>query len=105
MDNGMSDSTAESFQASPQQEHVWVAEPEGPTAGTQAVLAIDGEVASSAVADALRHAVRRHESLRTTFVRQAGLTVPLQAVNELLEPQLETLDLAAASPPDRAELL
>jgi amino acid adenylation domain-containing protein len=69
------------------------------------VLAIDGEVESSAIADALRLGVRRHESLRTTFVGQAGVRVPLQVVNELLEPRIETLDLSGDGPQERAERL
>jgi amino acid adenylation domain-containing protein len=101
----MSDSTAESFQASPQQERVWATEPDGPTARTQATLAIDGTLDASAVADALRSAVRRHESLRTTFVRQAGLTIPLQAVHDLLEPRMDTLELLPAGSLDRAQQL
>lgn len=101
----MSDSTADSFQVSPQQEHFWIAEPDGPAARTQAVLAIDGEIDASAVGNALGLAVRRHESLRTTFVHQPGLTVPLQAVNELLEPRLETLDLAGSAAEERARRL
>jgi amino acid adenylation domain-containing protein len=105
MDNGMSDRTADSFQLSPQQERLWATEPEGPAARTQAVLAIDGEVDGAAIADALRLAVRRHESLRTTFVRQAGLRVPHQVVNELLEPRIETLDLSAAGPREQAARL
>src|SRR5438874_4853667 len=99
----MSAETPDSFQVSPQQEEVWAAEPDGPAARTQAVLAADGEVDRSAVEDALRLAVRRHESMRTTFVRQPGLTLPLQVVNGLLEPRIEALDLTGAGPRERVE--
>jgi amino acid adenylation domain-containing protein len=101
----LSDPTADSFQASPQQEQLWAAEPGGPTARTQAVVAIDGEVDAPAVADALRSVVTRHESLRTTFAHQTGLTFPLQVVNASLEPRIETLDLSASDPQERAEQL
>jgi amino acid adenylation domain-containing protein len=101
----MSDCVTDSFHASPQQERLWTAEPEGPSARTQAVLAIDGEVDETAIVDALRLAVRRHESLRTTFVRQTGLTFPLQVVNPLLEPRIETLDLSAIDRQERSERL
>ena len=99
----MSARSPDSFQVSPQQEELWAAEPDGLTARTQAVLAIDGKVDASAVADALRLAVGRHESMRTTFVRQPGLTLPLQVVNELLEPRIETLDLTTAGTQEQAE--
>src|SRR5580700_7943660 len=105
MDNGTSDNAVDSFQASPQQEQLWAAEPNGPAARVQVVLSIDGRVEASAVADALRLAVGRHEGLRTTFSHQAGLTVPPQTVNESLEPLIETLDLSAADPEERAERL
>jgi amino acid adenylation domain-containing protein len=105
MDNGMSDRTVDSFQASPQQEHVWAAEPEAPTARTQAVLTIDGALDGSAILDALRLTVDRHESLRTTFVRQPGLTLPLQAVHGSLEPRTETVDLTTAGPQELVERL
>src|SRR5262249_49519876 len=88
---------------SPQQEEVWAAEPDGPAARTQGVLAVDGTVDRLAIENALRHVVRRHESMRTTFVRRPGFTVPLQVVNELLEPRIETLDLTYAGPQERAE--
>ncbi|HEV7162124.1 MAG TPA: AMP-binding protein, partial [Solirubrobacteraceae bacterium] len=97
----MSDSTVDSFQASPQQEHLWVAEPGGPSARTQAVLAIAGGLDASSVLDALRTAVRRHESLRTTFTHQAGLRVPLQVVKHLLEPAVERIDLHHTEPSER----
>jgi amino acid adenylation domain-containing protein len=105
MDNGTSGSAVDSFQASPQQEQIWTTEPDGPAARVQVEVAIDGRIEASAVADALRLAVGRHESLRTTFSRQAGLRVPPQTVNESLEPLIETLDLSAAGPEERAERL
>ena len=104
-DNGMSDSTVDSFQASPQQEHLWVAEPGGPSARTQAVLTIAGDLDASSVLDALRETVRRHESLRTAFTHQAGLMVPLQVVNDLLEPLVERVDLHDTEPSQRPERL
>jgi amino acid adenylation domain-containing protein len=100
--NGMS-AAPDSFQVSPQQQDLWEAEPDGPTARTQAVLAVEGEVSRSAIQDALRLTVERHESLRTTFVRRPGLTLPLQVVHELLEPRIETLDLGDADPAQRAQ--
>jgi amino acid adenylation domain-containing protein len=92
----MSDNADDSFQVSPQHARLWMAEPNGPTGRTQAVLAIDGHVDSSAISQALAQAVGRHESLRTTFRRQPGLTIPLQVVHELLDPQITMLDLSAA---------
>ncbi|HWJ51104.1 MAG TPA: amino acid adenylation domain-containing protein [Solirubrobacteraceae bacterium] len=101
----MSDSSADSFQVSPQQARLWTVEPNGPTARTQAVLAIGGAVDSSAVAEALRLAVQRHEILRTTFARQPGLTLPVQVVHAQLDPRFETAELAGTDAHEQAEQL
>jgi amino acid adenylation domain-containing protein len=103
VDNGVSGSTEDSFQISPQQELVWGAEPGGPAARVQGVLAIDGAIAVSEIVEALRLAVGRHESLRTTFARRPGLTFPLQVVNPELEPRIETLDLSELESRERTE--
>src|SRR5438270_4722028 len=99
----MSPETPESFQISPPEEDLWASEPDGPAARTQAVLEIAGEVNASAIEDALRLAVRRHETLRTTFARKPGLTFPLQVVNSQLEPRVQTLDLSHIERRERAE--
>jgi amino acid adenylation domain-containing protein len=88
----------DSFQISPQQERLWAAEPQGPTARTQVVLSIVGELDSEALAGALRMVVARHEALRTTFARQPGLTFPVQVVHSSLEPEIQTLDVSSAGP-------
>jgi amino acid adenylation domain-containing protein len=103
---GATDGIVDSFQISPQQERIWTSEPEGPAARNQVLLAIDGAVEDpNAVTSALRNAVERHESLRTTFVRQPGLTFPLQAVNAQLEPRIETVDVPARGAAARAQQL
>jgi amino acid adenylation domain-containing protein len=101
----MSGNKADRFEASPQQDCLWGSEPDGPTARTQAVLAIEGDLDATAVAEALRMAVRRHEILRTTFLRQMGLRVPVQVVHDALEPRIDTLDLSAAGPEQQQQEL
>ena len=88
----------DSFQVPPQEEEAWAVESGERVARKEAVRAVDGNVDRWAVEDALRPAVRRHESMRTAFVRRASLTLPLRLVNELLEPSIETRDLADADP-------
>jgi amino acid adenylation domain-containing protein len=92
----------ESFQISPQQERLWAAEPDGPAARVQALLAIDCELGGDALEQALRAAVERHESLRTTFSPQPGLTFPAQVVHPSLEPAVQTI---ATSGTDRSDRL
>ncbi|MCA1682474.1 MAG: amino acid adenylation domain-containing protein [Actinobacteria bacterium] len=95
------DMTADSFQVSPQQEHLWAREPEGPAACVQALAELKGPLDESAVEAALRRVVERHESLRTTFVRQPGMRIPVQVVNEKLDPAFAAVDLAGAGSGER----
>jgi amino acid adenylation domain-containing protein len=83
-----------SFRASPQQEQMWIEEPLGPQGRVQAVVGLAGSIEPQAVRDAVGRLVERHEILRTTFVRHAGIRVPLQVVHDSLAPQWETVDLA-----------
>ena len=82
--------TADRFQSSPLQEALWLAQPDGPTGATQVVLCRRSGFDATAVQTALRSSVERHEVLRTTFARQAGVRVPLQAVNSMLEPEFSS---------------
>lgn len=97
--------SAGSFQMSPQQARVWAVEPDGPAARVQGVLAIEGPLDPGVLADALRACVSRHEVLRTTFMAQSGLRVPLQAVAERLDPHVETLAVDAPVGPEREQRL
>lgn len=101
----MSDKTADSYQVSPQQEQLWLAAPDGPSARTQVLLALVGPLDTGALEAALRRAAGRHESLRTTFVRQPGFRVPLQVVNDRLDPAFDVLDLGELDPAAQATRL
>lgn len=72
------------FRLSPQQEHLWRQNPDGPRLAVRCVLDLNG-ADPSAIRDALGRIVDRHEILRTTFVRREGLRVPNQVVNGRLE--------------------
>ncbi len=68
------------FRLSPQQEHLWRKDPDGPRLAVRCVLDLN-DADPSAIRDALDRIVDRHEILRTTFVRREGLKVPSQVVN------------------------
>lgn len=95
----------DSFNLSPQQEQLWLAEPYGPSARVQAVITFAGELDAEALREALSTTVQRHEALRTTFVRQPGLRTPLQVIHQQLPPLWRTLDVATPEAPDQAEML
>jgi hypothetical protein len=105
VDNGLSAGNSDRYLVSPQQEYLWAAAPNGPSDRTQAVLAIDGEVDASAIADALRVATRRRGRLCTAFEGQTDRRLPLKVVNQLLEPRIEALERSLAGSQERAEQL
>ncbi len=82
--------TADRFQSSPLQEALWLSQPEGPTGATQVVLTRRSGFDADALRAALQSSVDRHEVLRTTFIRQTGIRVPLQAVHGTLAPGWST---------------
>ena len=90
----MTEQITDSFEVSPQQEQLWLAQPDGPSGRLQATFALDGALQANAVAAALQRATLRHEILRTTFVRQPGIRVPLQAIAEELAPAWSSATLA-----------
>jgi amino acid adenylation domain-containing protein len=75
-----------SFRLSPQQEHLWLLEPQGPTGRSQCAAELPSGLDPAAVSAALSDIVRRHEILRTTFRRQPGMRAPAQVIREHLEP-------------------
>jgi hypothetical protein len=98
----MSEKIGESFQVSPQQERLWLGAPNGPAGRVQAVVSLAGPIDAAALREALAGAIARHEILRTTFVRQPGILVPLQVVSDELEPAWETVDATALPAAEQA---
>lgn len=92
----------DSFNVSPQQEQLWLAEPYGPSGRTQAVVALRGNLDVAALQRALNQTVARHEVLRTTFARRPGIRVPLQVIHDRLDPTWQTVDLGTRSPGEQA---
>ncbi len=89
----MTEQTADSFEVSPQQEELWLAEPDGPSGRVQAIVELVGGVDPEALRGAVARTIERHEILRTTFAHQPGIRVPVQAVAGDVEPVFSTVDL------------
>jgi len=83
-----------SFRISPQLERLWLAEPAGPQGRIQAFVGAEG-AAPDALRAALERVVERHEILRTTFARQAGMRVPVQVIHDSLAPGWEAVEAGA----------
>jgi amino acid adenylation domain-containing protein len=73
-------------------------EPLGPRGRVQAIVELAGNVELQAVREAVERLVERHEILRTTFTRHAGIRVPLQVIHDSLAPQWDVVDLRSILP-------
>ncbi|MCS6297130.1 MAG: amino acid adenylation domain-containing protein [Nitrospira sp.] len=78
---------------SPQQKRLWLWQQQGQVGPASAVLTLDGSFGEKAVQESLRQVMARHDSLRTTFYRQAGMKLPFQVVGEGSELDWRTVDL------------
>jgi len=82
--------TLQGFELSPQQRHLWTLLHDGAGASgladspyrARAIVAIEGDVESARLREALDRVVRRHEILRMGFHRLPGMTTPLQVPRE-----------------------
>ncbi len=84
------------FRVSPQQRRLWLLDEGDPGALYQAraEVRIGGDLEPARLEAALRAVVARHEILRTTFHRAAGMSVPIQVIQPDLPPSLSWLDLS-----------
>src|SRR5262245_12925764 len=84
------------YRLSPQQHQLWLWHQDHPVPVSQCAVSIDGPLKRANLKDACARVVGRHEALRTTFYRQAGMKLPLQVVNDDLPLAWDEIDLADA---------
>ncbi|MGF1480498.1 MAG: amino acid adenylation domain-containing protein [Cyanophyceae cyanobacterium] len=72
------------YRLSPQQAYLWELQQQHPTLPQQAwvTVACEGRVEISALIQAIKQVVQRHEILRTTFQQLPEMTLPLQVIDE-----------------------
>lgn len=93
----------EGYRLSPRQRWLWLLSERG-TYTVQATLALAGPWEAARLRRALEGVVRRHDALRTRFVRPEGVRVPLQVIGEEA-PAWGEHDLSADAPEVREERL
>ncbi|HEY0081515.1 MAG TPA: condensation domain-containing protein, partial [Pyrinomonadaceae bacterium] len=93
------------FRLSPQQERVWSLQQENPAAYCgQLVMSFVGELRTEVLRQAVARVCERHEILRTTFHRRAGLKVPFQVIGQAVQiPELATDDLSGIGQDEQRE--
>lgn len=97
----MSNESTAGFRLSLQQKHLWVHGYTGPLYRSYGWLRLQGALDVARLRAAIASVIERHEILRTTFQRQAGLKVPVQVVHESLEPLWHEIDLSSFDETER----
>jgi len=91
----MQNPTSHGFRLSPQQRQIWISQQAFPGQPFRAVGAFNvvGSVESDRLQQAFELVVGRHEILRTTFARPAGIKIPFQIVSESTSFYWQRVDL------------
>jgi amino acid adenylation domain-containing protein len=103
-----SSNTLAGFRLSPHQERVWR---EQQTHGVnapfraQCVLRLQGTLSASIIEKALQMVVSRHEILRTSFFRPAGVTTPFQVIVEHADFHLDVDDFSKKAASEQEQKL
>jgi amino acid adenylation domain-containing protein len=90
------------FWLSPQQKHVWQ---QSAARNAVCLMMLEGRIDRARLCQALQKTVARHEILRTVFVRQSGMKVPFQVIQENLEAAWEDVDLRSRNPQEQTARL
>src|SRR5439155_7901227 len=87
--------TTSGFRLSPLQELLWSVQIGNENGCRRSVCAIriQGHVALATVKDAVQKTIKRHEVLRTAFVRRPGMKIPFQVIFEDYQPEWQITDL------------
>src|SRR5882672_6908207 len=99
----MQHTTIEGYRLSPQQERLWLlcGARESPAYRVSCAVTINGGADVADIERALRQIVRHREILRTEFVSLEGMSLPLQAINEAVQVEIEFYDLGRSDDEER----
>src|SRR5216683_5226154 len=91
----MQNNTIEGYRLSPQQQRLWVLQPNSESSPyrVQTQVAIEGNLNPDILLEAFQAVVNRHEILNTTFQHLPGMNVPVQVINEPRVPLTQTYEL------------
>ncbi|GAX45365.1 peptide synthetase [Tolypothrix sp. NIES-4075] len=85
------------FRLSPQQKRLWLLQKDSLTYCAQCAILIEGSLKIEVLKQALQKIADRHEILRTTFHRQAGISIPIQVINDNSLPNWYDINLSDCS--------
>lgn len=97
----MHSSTSHGFRLSPQQRQIWLSQQAFPDRAARVVgsFLVEGKLDRDRMRRSLTAVVERHEILRTTFTRPAGVKTPFQVISEESEFFWRDVDLRKVSEP------
>ena len=74
--------TINGYRLSPQQKYLWLLQQKSPAYRLQNAILIEGNLQTDNLKKALEKLTERHEILRTSFQKKAGLKTPIQVISE-----------------------
>lgn len=74
--------TINGFRLSPQQKYLWLLQQDSPAYRVQSAISLEGILQTERLKKALEKVSDRHEIIRTSFQRKAGLKIPIQVISE-----------------------
>ena len=90
------------FRLSPQQSQLWLTQLDDSISfRAQCAILMEGKLDKVALRTAIDKVLARHEALRTSFPRQAGMKLPLQTIGELTASNLPESDLSSLAAEDQ----
>lgn len=94
----MQNLTLEGFRLSPQQKHLWSLQPSHSAYRAQCAINLEGKLDVEILQQAIKQIVNRHEILRTRFIRQPGMIIPIQVIETVSNFSWQTFDLKNLTP-------
>lgn len=85
----------EGYRLSPHQRHLWLLQQDGTPYRSVCTITLAGPLDAARLHSAIGEVVKRHEILRTSFHRMAGMKVPVQVVHESNSFDWQQIDLRA----------
>ncbi|MBW3585328.1 MAG: AMP-binding protein, partial [Cyanobacteria bacterium 0813] len=93
--------TINGFRLSPQQKYLWLLQQDSPAYRIQSAILIEGILQTDNLKKALEKVSDRHEIIRTSFQRKAGLKIPIQVISEPSSVSWNWVNLSEVTPQEQ----
>ncbi|MEG4044872.1 amino acid adenylation domain-containing protein [Microcoleus sp. Pol17_C1] len=93
--------TINGFRLSPQQNYLWLLQQDSPAYRIQSAISIEGSLQAHRLKKALEKVSDRHEIIRTSFQRKAGLKIPIQVISEHSSVSWNWVNLSEVNPQEQ----